>query len=274
MLDKVGGFLNQYFLSPGYNIVNTLTYGLLLGFIVFRLGPRLRGFIGRIDRRLLTMLAPFVVFGATMRELVDQSVGVYAGNTSFPENFMYVSPGIYFTMFFVALSAIALGKLAEKFTGSDWRNTAFGLGSLLAVYNIYLVLAGARNYEVMAQVFIFFALSLVFTYALKILFGLNFLGREANYWIIAAHLFDASTTFVGVDFLGHLEKHVVPTFFIEVTGTALVMYALKIAVLIPALYVIDDELKDDAFVRRFVKFVIVVLGLGPAIRNATLLLMG
>jgi uncharacterized membrane protein len=33
-------------------------------------------------------------------------------------------------------------------------------------------------------------------------------------------------------------------------------------------------MKDDVFGRRFVKFVIAVLGAGPAIRNATLLLMG
>jgi uncharacterized membrane protein len=74
--------------------------------------------------------------------------------------------------------------------------------------------------------------------------------------------------------MGHYEKHVVPTFFINILGTAAVMYPLKLLVLLPALYVIDDEMRDDEFGRRFIKFVIIVLGAGPAIRNSILLLLG
>jgi uncharacterized membrane protein len=93
-------------------------------------------------------------------------------------------------------------------------------------------------------------------------------------WVVLVHLLDASTTFVGVDLLGHVEKHVVPIFFINLFGTAAVMYPLKLLVILPALYVIDDEMKGDDFGRRFIKFVILVLGAGPAIRNSILLVLG
>jgi uncharacterized membrane protein len=51
------------------------------------------------------------------------------------------------------------------------------------------------------------------------------------------------------------------------------MFPLKLLVVIPALYVIDGELRDDELSRRLVKFVVLVLGAGPAIRDASLVLL-
>jgi len=53
-----------------------------------------------------------------------------------------------------------------------------------------------------------------------------------------------------------------------------VMFPLKLLVVLPALYILDDEVSEEEFPRRFMKFVFLILGLGPGIRNLTLLLMG
>ena len=50
-----------------------------------------------------------------------------------------------------------------------------------------------------------------------------------NLSILLAHMMDASSTYIGVDKLGYYEKHVVPTYLIQLTGTALVMYQLKLS---------------------------------------------
>jgi len=274
MLEFISDFIWTWYLSPGYNIVNTLTYGIVLGLIIFRLIPRLKPLLGEVNRSFLFMIFPFILFGSTMRELVDQDMGLYAGNTEYPANYMLVSPGIFFTMFAIALTSIIIGKLVERLAGADYRITTGIIGCIIAGYNITLVASGITHPNNLWAVLGFFFMAAGIVYCIKRLANLRYLDFEGNLYIIFVHFFDASTTFVGVDLMGHVEKHVVPNLFIDLVGTSAVMFPLKLAVLLPALYMIDDELKDDTFARRFVKFVIVVLGMGPGLRNMTLLLMG
>jgi len=83
-----------------------------------------------------------------------------------------------------------------------------------------------------------------------------------------------------MDWLGYYEKHVVPTFFIDIAGNftdhpALVMYPLKLLVFIPVFYMLDSQFddKDKKFI-PLMKLVIIVLGLSPAVRNTLRILMG
>lgn len=274
VLQFLNDFIWTYYLSPGYNIVNTLTYGIVLGFVIFKIIPYVQKLLKDFDKWLMIMLIPFILFGSTGRELIDQDIGLYAGNTQFPRNYMFVSPGIYFTMFFLTLSSIAAGLLVQKVAKINYKIVTAALGCVLFFYNLSLILGNLNHLDMFAFVLFYFMISSGFAYVLKYALNLAFLDREYNLLVVLVHLFDASTTFVGVDYIGHVEKHVLPNFFIGLTGTAAVMYVLKLAVLIPAIYYIDDELKDEDFTRKFVKFVIVVLGAGPAIRNSTLIIMG
>ena len=274
MFELVSDFIVKYFFTGGYNIVNTVTYGLVLGFIVFKLIPWLKPVVGRIDLRFVLMLLPFIIYGSSMREMIDQDLGIYAGHTVYPANWFFVSPGIYFTMFFLTLACIFLGLGVKRLIGVDYRLTTGALGTLLLLYNMTLLVPKIQYPMRLAYVLAFFALSSAGFLGIKKLFSLKYLGFEGNWVIVLAHLFDASTTFVGVDLIGLQEKHVIPTLFIDIFHTAAVMYPLKLLVLLPALYMIDDEMKDDEFGRRFIKFVILVLGAGPAIRNTVLLLLG
>jgi uncharacterized membrane protein len=96
----------------------------------------------------------------------------------------------------------------------------------------------------------------------------DFLTNKLNVAILGAHMLDASSTFTAIDLVGGFaEKHVVPVFFINFTGSAAVMYALKLAVFIPVIYIIEKYFKDDPQLYYAVKFVLLVLGFGPGIRN-------
>lgn len=88
-----------------------------------------------------------------------------------------------------------------------------------------------------------------------------------------AHIFDASSTFVAVDFYGYGEQHVVPSALTKLTGTAFVMYPLKIIVILSALYVIDLYVEDRT-VKNMLKLAIFILGLAPGLRNFLSLSMG
>ena len=89
---------------------------------------------------------------------------------------------------------------------------------------------------------------------------------------MSAHIFDATSTFVAMDFFGYYEQHVLPTFMINLTGSAIIMYPLKIIIILGILYIIDKEV-DDCTSNHMLKLAIFILGLAPGIRNfATLIL--
>ena len=57
--------------------------------------------------------------------------------------------------------------------------------------------------------------------------ALSFLDDRFNLMIIYAHMLDASSTYIGVDWFSYYEKHVVPTFLIDLTGSAAIMFPLE-----------------------------------------------
>jgi len=99
-----------------------------------------------------------------------------------------------------------------------------------------------------------------------------------NLLIAFAHYLDASATYRAINYFGYREKHVLPTYLIDLTGTALVMFPLKAVVIVLAIYILDILLAED-FRKQpdmffLIKFAIIVLGLAPAVRDVARLAMG
>ncbi|MDG6224640.1 MAG: DUF63 family protein [Candidatus Thermoplasmatota archaeon] len=107
---------------------------------------------------------------------------------------------------------------------------------------------------------------------------LGMMVSPVNMAIVVGHMLDASATFIGVDYLGYVEKHRLPAILMEATGTALVMFPLKLVFLLPALYLIDVSMEEDARSNRYlitlVKLAILVLGFGPGMRDLIRLMLG
>lgn len=99
-----------------------------------------------------------------------------------------------------------------------------------------------------------------------------------NILIAWAHFFDASATYRGIEHYGYLEKHVLPRIAIDLTGTPLVMFALKLIIIVAAVYLLDrylsEEFMEFPYLKNLIKFVIIVLGAAPAVRNTLRLAMG
>ena len=274
-LDFLWDFLYKHFIVPGYDWVDTPAYGLALGLLViFAVVPALKGLKVELDSRFFIGTSPFILFGATARELVDRGLGVYALAGDYPKNFWLVSPWIFFTIFFIAVACMLAGMLiSRKVKSVSYHAPMFVLGFILCAYNIALIAFNIKRALLLFHVLLTLCLFMVFIWLLARIKTFSFLRNEFNLFVVAAHVFDASATYVGIDYLGFGEQHVLPALLIKYFGTAAVMFPLKLLVLLPALYVIDDELKNDATARRFIKFVILVLGLGPAIRDVTMMIL-
>ncbi|MCK5773110.1 MAG: DUF63 family protein, partial [Thermoplasmata archaeon] len=92
-----------------------------------------------------------------------------------------------------------------------------------------------------------------------------------NIMILGGHMLDASATYVGIDHYGYVEKHRLPAILIDLTGTAAVMYPLKLLFIIPALYLMDvvmkGESRRDIHMMALVKLTILILGFAPGSRD-------
>lgn len=89
--------------------------------------------------------------------------------------------------------------------------------------------------------------------------------------LLFGQLLDASATSYGIDLhpsVKYIEQHVVGSFLIDWTGTAFVMFPLKLLVLFPAIYIMEQYRKEanPAF-WHLVLLAMITVGLAPGIRD-------
>jgi uncharacterized membrane protein len=266
----IGSFIAKYYINPivnneGYNVVNTLTYAIILGISLFAI-LKLMAFLKlKIDERLIMATAPFIILGASLRNIEDVHL------LSPPLSYMFITPFVYVLAFIVTLAALLICLYLER-SGKvkDYSKPFFWTG-ILGTLLIWGTLLLTQPMSVWWAPIVIFALAFTFTgivYLIGRYLKLAFLTMPLNVAILGAHMFDASSTFAAIDIVGgFMEKHVVPVFFIDIFGTAFVMYALKLAVFIPVIYLIEKYFIEDKDLYYVLKFVLLVLGFGPGIRN-------
>lgn len=248
-------WFNEKFLAPlchYYTLENTIVYGIILCLAVLGTYKLLQKLKIKIDKRFFISLIPFIVYGGWTRALTDH--GLYQG-------WWWCSPPIYFLIFAIALFSLLAGIAIQKYFRVSYEKTMLGIGLLLLIYNASLT--RITNWSAFAMI-----LGLISFWAL-LFFGVSHfkpkLVSKENAGITIAHLFDASSSFIAIQFFGYYEQHVLPSFLINLTG-AWVMFPLKIFVLLPVLIIIDRECKDKFF-RKFLKIIILILGLALGVRD-------
>jgi uncharacterized membrane protein len=277
--DKILQFVNKYYIDPiiydsGYNPVNTLTWALILGACVFGVIKLLDRMKVEVDERFIYSIIPFILAGSSLRVLEDANV------FSAPLKYLFITPNIYFVVFVVTLACLVVSKkFYDLGVVGDWKKTFAAAGGLWFLSNLYALLYFEDIVRPDALVLILVIGTLVAfsIYGLARWQGIGLITDRLNFTILWVHLMDASSTFIGIDMLGYYEKHVVPSYLIDLTGTALVMYPLKLAIFIPVIYVLDTQFNDSEesiSLRTFVKMVIIVLGLSPATRNTLRMALG
>ena len=96
--------------------------------------------------------------------------------------------------------------------------------------------------------------------------------------MIFSQFLDGAATFIGIDFYGYYEKHVLPSLLIEVTGTAAVMFLLKFIMLVSIIYLLDVEyrrmMNELPVMNGLIRIVVVILGMAPGTRDMLWLALG
>ncbi len=283
IIDTFWQYIYKYYISgiiydTSYNPVDTVTYAILLGLSVFGVLRLLEKLDVEIDTRFIAAVTPYVLAGSSLRVLEDSKVFTP------PLQYLFITPIIYFFMFAVTITLLTLAVTLERKGKIKDYHPFFGYaGVAWTIINVAVLLAtrDIKNPVPAAAILMLGILSTGIVFFVSSRTNFSLLTNKLNISILFAHLLDASSTFVGIDWLGYYEKHVVPTFFIDLAGgyttyPSAVMYPLKLMVFIPVLYMLDNKFDNDKEKKliNLMKLAILVLGLSPATRNTLRLLVG
>jgi len=282
IVDTLWQYIYKYYINgivndTSYNPVDTVTYAILLGISLFGVYKLLVKLKVEVDTRFIIAVTPYILAGSSLRVLEDS--GVFSP----PIKYLFITPIIYFVIFAVTILILSIAiSLERKEIIKDYHIFFCAGGIAWTLVNIVslIILGKVQHLEYAAAIFILGLVSTGAVYLVSSKLNFTLLTNKLNISILFTHLLDASSTYVGMDWLGYYEKHVVPTFFIDIAGNftdhpALVMYPLKLLVFIPVFYMLDSQFddKDKKFI-PLMKLVIIVLGLSPALRNTLRILMG
>jgi uncharacterized membrane protein len=219
----------------------------------------------KIDERLVTATAPFIILGASLRNLEDVHL------LSPPFSYLFITPLVYVLAFAITLAVLLICVYLERSGKIKDYSKPFFWAGIAGTVLVWATLVLTQPVRVWWAPLVVFSLAFTFTgviYLLARRYKLGFLTMPLNVAILGAHMFDASSTFTAIDIVGGFaEKHVVPVLFIDIFHSAFVMYGLKLAVFIPVIYLIEKYFTEDKDLYYLLKFALLVLGFGPGIRN-------
>ena len=251
---------NFIYLHPGYTILNTVVFGIILGICILLIIKMFK-YIKKDPAELMIPLIPFIFFGSSARALVDNNI--------YPLTYLLVTPGIYLLTGLMAIITLLFAVFIERKTNFDYRYIIFTVGAFVCIPNI-LFMSPINLVATLQVVGVWAIVSSIFVLLRN---KWSLLSNRFNLSVLMAHLFDASSTYIAVDYYGYYEQHVLPSALTALFGTALVMFPLKIVVILGALYIIDTYIEDRT-IANMLKLAIFILGLAPGLRNFLSLIMG
>lgn len=269
-------FIYKYYVGPTlngepYTIVDTLTYALILILAVYLVYRWLKKTGIDIDQEFIVSTIPFVVLGGLLRVVED------TGIIPRPWNVILVTPVIFFVVFFITVTLLVLARTLEKKGLIPSYTKGYAAGGICACVITAAVLAyfGITEtriaFEVLATILAMAAVSSAAVWGL-LRYGLKWSFTDDILYklLIFGHMLDASATSFGIDLheLTYVEVHVVGSHLIEATGTAFSMFALKLAVIIPAIYVLEMYRKEgNSQLWHLIILAMIVVGMAPGIRD-------
>ena len=258
----------------GYTIFNTVVYTLILVIFILAIIKMFRKI--EIDPiSIFYSIIPFIFLGSSTRALVDN--GIY------PKTIFLITPGLYILVGMITIFSFLFSIYLFNKKGIDYRYTLLFLGILFSIPNI--IFFSNVNFTAIAYVIltwiivsiIFLAMAFFVLYIKNIIVENNgeknisntlekIKKYKINFSILLAHLFDASTTYVAVEYYNYYEQHVLPNAINQLFDTYLTLFPMKIIVIVAVLYIIDQYF-DDLTIKNLLKLTVFVLGLAPGLRN-------
>ena len=274
--------LEYLFISPLIYVLITLLFSATIGVALFS-ERKQRDRSERAKTRTFLALM-LILFGAVM---IVSSVGflVVQANPLVPLSVLVIAIGVYLYAIKQGLGRVPAGLLSVGLFFAGLAAAYTGLFQVDAVWrNAFVVRSGSLIAPHPDELLIILAIASAATFACFLT------GKVAKDWrpaLLAAplnllmffgHFLDGAATYRGIDLYGYAEKHVVPVFLINWSGTAATLLLFKFLVVLALILVLDILFKEDLakypYLGNIVKFGVVFLGLAPGVRDMVRISMG
>ena len=251
-------YINSMVYKTGYNPVNSATWVILLALACIAVYKTLIKYNVKFDEYFVAGNVPYIVFGSAIRVVED------AGFIAPPICYLFMSPFIYMVVFAVAFPTflLSLHFRREKY----WLHYG-AFGAVLATLTLAFLFTHLKvvNWWILPAALSMATLFLIAYYILTSKFCRKMCNR-LSCAVFFSQMLDGSATFLGISFLGYWEMHVIPRLLISVFGPW-IMLPLKVVVFTSVLYILDS-MEENRELVNFIKFVLIVLGLAPGLRDA------
>jgi len=279
----ISDFIYKYYIDPirlgqPYNVVDTLTYAIILVIGVYLLYRWLStstwlsdiGF--KIDTTFILSTLPYVVLGGVVRVIED--TGMITGDLKF----LLITPLIYFVLFFYTIAMLFLSRyLTLQGLTKSILSFYFWAGVFSVIVTSLILVAWSTTHNGI-DLYVLSIIPLMAVTATTLVWAFmryvckwEYVRDPLYITLLFGQLLDASATSFGIDLhpaLQYMEEHVVGSGLINLTGTAFVMFPLKLLVLFPAIYIMQLYRKEanPAF-WHLVLLAMIVVGFAPGIRD-------
>ncbi|MEM5878951.1 MAG: DUF63 family protein [Candidatus Aenigmatarchaeota archaeon] len=249
MLEQVKIFLYSLFSpQPHYTFLNTFVYAIGFVFASYFFFLFLKRMKIKIDRNLSISLIPFVLLGSCLRVFVDAKI---------LESIFLRTPLIYLTIGFLFVSVLLFSIFLQKKYRIPYFKLTYRIGILLSAPMIAIILIKIVNPLSSFLVLIFLSPWLILLKILK--------WKGENKAVFLTQIFDATVSFVGMNFFGYEEMHVLPKIFIESFGP--ISFVFLKALVVFSILTLIEKLKGEKEIKNFIKLMIGILGASTGIRD-------
>ncbi len=287
--------------EPGYTAISTISYAVVLVFMLIGVLLLLRTLDVTMSPRLYFALFPFMLLGGALRVVEDVNAQFLREGLGmlvpFPAVALIISPFIYFVMFFFTLVAllVAIGY-ANRFHFEDFEPLLAGIGTIAVFITVGVLFYISASYDAVG----FHPLVAVITLGLATLItGVVWVGTERvapvinegtgtmGILVIWGHSVDGVANVVSLDWTAALgvpvtygSKHVIneatvqftsaiqPMWLSETIGTAWPFILIKVAAAIIVVWVFDAQIFDESPRYAYLLLIaILAVGLGPGTRD-------
>jgi len=247
---------------------------LIAYFLVGKFFPRINV---KFDDYFIIALTPYIIFGSLLSVLNDTTI------MEPPIRYLFITPIVYAVTLSITILLLLLTKgIAPKLNIHDWRVLFGGMGVVLSI-SVFVPLLSVMyrvNQEwVHLEVFLWIlglGAALIFLiYGVSRFTGFSLMTNKLNAIILWAQILNTLSTFIGVNIFRY---YAWGSPLMEILGpvwTYLILPILWMLILwIPILWILDTKFRNSDTLRNFLKFVILYIGLAPAVRNILRLVLG
>lgn len=260
--------------ASNYTVVQTILYALLVLLGLYLLYRWIRKVNIEISTPLILSALTYVLFGGLLRVVED------TGSIPDPWWILFITPQVYIlTMVFAMIALFVSYLLQKKKLVISYVPVFAGIGTAASVLAFaYLMWFGITDAGATVDLLILLIVLGIAAAATALLWAFlryvcrwKYVSHPMYLALIGSHFLDSSATGYALDLhpLHYIEQHVVGSGIIELTGTAYSMFLLKLAVLVPSIWVLEKFRQEEGMETLWylIIFAMIVVGLGPGVRD-------